>query len=114
MSTSVGLMLPPAPRRPSIGQKVGTPAHIAVGARIEAAWQGSYYGAQVTALAGQSAHVLFDDGVESTVGVSEIRAARLPEGTSVELRLSEQDWLPGKVRAGALPARCSLPYAAQP
>ncbi len=98
-------MLPPAPRRPSVGRaaKVATPrsssALVAVGARVEAAWHGKYYGAQVTALAGtQSAQVLFDDGLESTVAVSEIRAARLLEGTSVELRADDQDWAPGKVR----------------
>jgi hypothetical protein len=102
---SASLMLPPAPRRPSVGRAAKKAAprssspHVAVGARVEAAWHGQYYGAQVTALAGpKSAHVLFDDGMESTVAVSEIRAARLLEGASVELRAADQDWAPGKVR----------------
>ena len=84
---SASLMLPPAPRRPSVGRaaKKATPRssspHVAVGARVEAAWHGQYYGAQVTALDGpKSVHVLFDDGMESTVAVSEVR----PRGSSKE------------------------------
>lgn len=105
------LMLPPAPRRPSVGRANAKKAsshhpHIAVGARVEALWQGTYYGAQVTGVIGtNSAHVLFDDGHQSTVAVSEIRAARLLQGTSVELHVANQDWVAGKVR----PCTCAPP-----
>eukprot|EP01046_Picozoa_sp_COSAG06_P017246 COSAG06_NODE_1164_length_10454_cov_5.699179_2_plen_157_part_00 len=103
-------MLPPAPRRPSFGRSAknlsprtaaASSPHVAVGARVEASWHGTFYGAQIQALVSGAkfAHVLFDDGMESTVAVGDIRPARIAEGAGVELRLGHtQEWVAGKVR----------------
>lgn len=100
------LMLPPAPRyrgdhtHTHYNKTQHQQQDLELGARVEAAWFGAWYGAQVMAIGGdEAARVRFDDGTESTVKRSEIRAARLLEGTSVELRVANHGWAPGKVRA---------------
>ena len=111
---AASLMLPPAPRRPSFGRSAknlsprtaaASSPHVAVGARVEASWHGTFYGAQNQALVSGAkfAHVLFDDGMESTVAVGDIRPARIAEGAGVELRLGHtQEWVAGKVRTAEL------------
>ena len=111
---AASLMLPPAPRRPSFGRSAknlsprtaaASSPHVAVGARVEASWHGTFYGAQIQALVSGAkfAHVLFDDGMESTVAVGDIRPARIAEGAGVELRLGHtQEWVAGKVRTAQI------------
>ena len=104
------MMLPPPPRRPSIGKPTtfsksapaspGDARHVEVGARVEARFKGEWYGALITELVSdrQFAQVLFDDGVQDTISVGLIRPARLSEGVPVELRLGHDRWLDGQVR----------------
>ena len=113
-------MLPPAPRRPSFGRKTpvlparktSTPLipsapHVAVGARIEAQFHGEWFPALIQQVVSglKFAHVLFDDGMDATIAVHELRPARLHEGTAVEIRTegAAQAWAAGKVRS-----RCQL------
>lgn len=112
------LMLPPAPRRPSFGRKTpvlparktATPLipsspHIAVGARVEAQFHGEWFPALIQQVVSglKFAHVLFGDGMDATVSVSELRIARLHEGTVVEIRTdgAAQAWAAGQVRSRA-------------